>query len=78
MPCNYPLVQTKFKLPATLIKEYRIEGIACDGTVHSLTVTDNHLRFVKLPVDWQVKTVRFVPLATFGCDTFRLFSFEVR
>ena len=23
MPCNYPLVRTRFKLPKTLIKEYK-------------------------------------------------------
>lgn len=78
MPCNYPLVQTKFKLPETLIREYRVEGISADGSVRTLSVTDNHQRFVKHPVDWCVQTVRFVPLSTFGCDSFRLFSFEIK
>ena len=77
MPCNYPLVETRFKLPTTLIKGYRIEGICADGSVHSICVEDNHQRFVKHNVDWCVQKVRFVPLSTNGCEEFRLFSFEV-
>lgn len=78
MPCNYPLVQTKFKLPETLIKEYRIEGETSDGERVSLLVCDSHQRFVRHLVKWKVKTVRFVPLATHGAETFRLFEFEIR
>ena len=77
MPCNYPLVETRFKLPATLIKSYRIEGISTDGIVHTFCVDNNHQRFVKHNVDWCVQKIRFVPLSTNGCEEFRLFSFEV-
>lgn len=77
MPCNYPLVQTKFKLPQTLIREYRIEGITENGEVSEIYVNDNHQRFVQHGIDWCVKTVRFVPLATFGAEQFRLFDFEI-
>ena len=78
MPCNYPLVETRFKLPKTLIKEYRIEGVAEDGTILSLHVTDNHLRFIRHAVDWRVKELRFLPISTHGCEEFRLFDFEVK
>ena len=78
MPCNYPLVQTKFKLPQTIIKEYRIEGVREDGTTEVLHITDNHQRFVKHAVNWKIRSLRFVPVATHGCDSFRLFSFECR
>lgn len=78
MPCYYPLVETKFKLPATLIKEYRIEGISENGDTVSFSVTNNHQRFVLHDVDWKVKKVRFVPISTNGCEDFRLFGFEVR
>ncbi len=77
MPCNYPLVQTKFRLPETLIKEYIIQGISEKGEVKELHITDNHRRFVKHSVDWSVSTVRFIPLATHGDEKFRLFSFEI-
>ncbi|MBQ7336497.1 MAG: FAD-dependent oxidoreductase [Clostridia bacterium] len=77
MPCNYPLVQTKFKLPKTLVCEYRIEGISENGSTVVLQVHDNHQRFVRHTVDWRVKTVRFVPISTHGCEKFRVFDFEI-
>lgn len=78
MPCNYPLEQTKFKLPSTLITKFSIEGISESGQTFGVSVDNNHQRFVKIPVNWRVKTVRFVPKETNGCKEFRLFGFEVR
>ena len=78
MPCNYPLVETRFKLPDTLIKEYKIEGITASGEVKEIHITDNHQRFVKHNAPWRVKTIRFIPISTNGCDEFRLFDFEVK
>ena len=78
MPCNYPLNETRFKLPDTLIKEYRIEGIDKNGNVaETITIKNNHQRLVIHSVDWNVYKVRFVPVATNGCDEFRLFDFEI-
>jgi len=78
MPCNYPLVQTKFKLPKTLLRAYRLEGIDESGKKHEICVENNHQRFVKHRVDWRVKTVRLVPLSTNGAEEFRVFDFEVK
>ena len=36
MPCHYPLVQPNFKLPKTLINEYKIEGVSENGDVMNL------------------------------------------
>lgn len=77
MPSNYPLVETRFKVPATLIKEYRIEGVNEKGELVSLHIDNNHQRFVKHEFKNKVKKLRFVPLKTHGCEEFRLFSFEV-
>lgn len=55
MPCNYPLVQEKFKLPDTLVKEYRIEGENENGEKYEIRVKNNHQRFVVHKVDWCVK-----------------------
>lgn len=77
MPCNYPLKQEKFNLPETLIKAYRVEGISEDGTMQTLDIGDNHQRFVTHKVDWNVKSVRLVPMQTHGCDSFRVFAFEL-
>ncbi|MBQ4048002.1 MAG: FAD-dependent oxidoreductase [Clostridia bacterium] len=77
MPCNYPLVQPKFKLPPTLIKSYRIEAENEQGERFELSVPENHQRFVRHTVDWTVRSIRLVPLETHGSQTFRLFDFEV-
>ena len=74
---NYPLVQTKFKLPKTLIREYVIEGISKTGKTVSLTISDNHQRFVWHSVDLKVHKIRFIPISTHGSEDFRLFSFEI-
>ncbi|MBE6647703.1 MAG: FAD-dependent oxidoreductase [Ruminococcaceae bacterium] len=78
MPCNYPLVQTKFKLPSTLIKEYKIEGENSAGDKLELSVCDNYQRFVRHRIDWKVKKISFIPISTHGCDDFRVFDFEIK
>ena len=78
MPWYYPLVETSFKLPQTLIKEYRIEAENSKGESFSLSVCDNHQRLVRHAVDWKIKSIRFIPISTHGCETFRLFEFEVQ
>lgn len=77
MPCNFPLIQDKFNLPETIIKEYIIEGTNENGESFRIHITDNHQRFVKHTVDWDVKNIKFIPVATFGCEIFRLYSFEI-
>ncbi len=78
MPCNYPLVQTGFKLPKTLIREYRIEGENSFGERFALHVSDNHQRFVRHFVNWSVKKLCFIPISTHGSEKFRLFDFEIK
>ena len=78
MPCNYPLVETRFKLPTTLIKEYKIVGTNSAGEKFEICVPDNHLRFVRHNVDWTVKEIEFIPTSTHGCEDFRLFDFEIK
>ena len=77
MPCCYPLQETKYKVPETLIKEFDIVGTASDGTEFVLHTEENHQRFVRLSVDWEMSQISFVPKATFGSEEFRVFSFEV-
>ena len=77
MPCCYPLIEKRFKLPTTLIREYKIQGISENGEMAEIYIDDNHQRFVAHNVDWNVKTVRFIPLSTFGLDEFRVFDFEI-
>jgi hypothetical protein len=76
MPCSYPLVQPNYKVPATLLKSYRLEGISADGSVKTLTVKENHQRFVRHAVDWQVSILRLIPLSTNGAEKAHIFGFE--
>ena len=78
MPCSYPLVETRFKLPQTLIKEYFLEAEDSAGERFALHVTDNHQRLVKHFVDWKIRILRFIPIETHGCEDFRLFDFEMK
>lgn len=78
MPCNYPLVQERFKLPDTLIKKYRIEGETQNGETIKIEIENNHQRFTLHNVDWNIKKLRFIPIQTNGCEKFRLFNFEVK
>ena len=78
MPCNYPLEEKLVKLPETLIKEYRIEGVQKDGKKITLEVHNNHQRFVRHAVKWCVKEIHFIPISTHGYQQFRLFGFEIR
>lgn len=77
MPCNYPLHDTGYLLPRTLVKSYRLEGICPDGSVVSMEIHDNHQRLVRHKVDWTVSEVRLIPLSTHGCPVCRVFGFEV-
>lgn len=77
MPCNFPLQQEQFKLPKSLITKYRLVGIADNGSCRTLTVEENHQRFVKHSVNWEIKELRLEPLATNGAETFNVFCFEV-
>jgi hypothetical protein len=78
MPCAYPLEETKFKLPDTLIKDYIIEGTNESGEKFTLEVKNNRRRFVRHSVDMKVKNIRFIPLSTHGSAEFRLFALEIK
>ena len=73
MPCNYPLKQTKYRLPETLIRDF---DLILDET-QVLEFRNNRQRFVWIPADETVRCVRLVPKATHGCDTYRVFGFEL-
>jgi hypothetical protein len=77
MPCSYPLKQERYRVPETLVRAYRIEGVGADGIVHTISVTENHQRLVYHTVNWNVQEVRFVPISTYGCEEMHLFSFEL-
>ena len=77
MPCRYPLNETKFKMPDTLIKSYRIEATDSKGNIKVINITNNHKRYVTHKVDWKINSLRLTPLQTYGAKKLNIFSFEV-
>jgi hypothetical protein len=72
---NTPLVH----LPEALIKDLRVE-ISDDGKTWYVAsrLTDIKRRVVYLPVGKTAKTVRVIPEASYGNETVRIFTLDVR
>ncbi len=77
MPCCYPLVEEKYKLPQTLIREFDLVGISHSGERQVFSVAENHQRFVCIPLQWNVTEVQLIPKKTHGSREARIFGFEV-
>ena len=78
MPCSYPLVQPKYKVPATLIKEYKIILSLEDGSKKEIHVPNNRQRFVlHQEINAVITAAELVPISTHGCKEYRVFSFEL-
>lgn len=77
MPCVIRLHENKFKLPKTLIKDFDLLLYKSDGSIKTRAYRNVHARFLKLTISGEYTAVRFVPLATYGDESFRLFDFEI-
>ncbi|MDD4059846.1 MAG: FAD-dependent oxidoreductase [Kiritimatiellae bacterium] len=66
-----------FAPPATLVRDFRIETLAADGTWHrAAECRENFQRLVRVPVKTRACGVRIVPESTWGADIARIFAFE--
>lgn len=77
MPCSYPLQETRFFLPRTLVRDYTLIFSHPDGTENRLHVTDNHQRLCRHTLTEEVVRVTLVLETSWGSPDMRLFSFEV-
>lgn len=77
MPCRYPLNETKFKLPSTLLKSYKIDIELENGETESIFIDNNFKRLVYHNVGKSVKRITLTPLMTYGCKECRIFDFEL-
>lgn len=76
---NRPLGWPDVYVPKTLIKEFRVEGTDENGnTVVIINETDNHQRLCSIDVTGRYKSIRLVPVSTWGSRKFHVFSFDVR
>lgn len=74
---NRPLNWPEGAVPRTLLREFRVEAISPDGTVHTLLhCTDNHQRLIRIPVSGRYASVQLIPLKTWGTEQARVFSFD--
>ena len=79
MPCSYPLRETRWHIPETLVKDFRVEYSEDGGHFQALiNVTGNTQRLVRIPVRVRAKAIRFVPLDTWGAKMMHVFAWDIR
>jgi len=78
MPCIYPLRETRWHTPDSLLRDFRID-ISEDGEQFTelLRVTGNYQRLVRIPVQARAKAIRFVPLRAWGSGEMHVFGWDV-
>ena len=75
MPCYFPLNETRFKVPKTLVKEFTVEITDENGNTTSKTY-ENHQRFVRVPIGKKVTKIKLIPNSTWGSEDYRIFCVE--
>ncbi len=76
MPCNYPLRETRYRLPSTLVTEFELE--ICDQTGHTEQKSFfNHQRSVKIKLGKCVKSIKLIPKETNGASEYRIFGLYI-
>jgi len=79
MPCNYPLEPELRKVPSTMVRAFRIEALDDQGEWRVVQrVTNNYQRLVRIDVDVTTSKIRFIPEETWGAETARVFSWDIR
>jgi len=79
LPSSYPLDRQPRPVPATMIKQFRIDAKNDDDTWTTVFREDNNYqRLVRVPVEVQTTAIRFVPEATWGADRAHVFAMDVQ
>ncbi len=78
MPSYYPLAMPEYKVPASMVKTFRVEG-EVDGVWKTVFRTENNYqRLVRVALKDPVSAIRLVPEATWGSVDATVFAFDVR
>lgn len=79
MPSSYPLSgNSKFDIPKTLTKEYKIEYLNENNSwLLAFETNNNYQRLVKIPVKIEAKAVKLTIKATHGAEKVQIFAFDV-
>lgn len=65
-------------VPASLVKNFRVDYRDASGQWHKLAQAENNYRrLVRMPVAATAQAVRFVPEATWGSEAVRVFAWEI-
>lgn len=78
MPCSIPLKGNRSGVPASMIRNFRIEAHQPDGSwqiVHR--EQDNYQRLVRLPLNVKTDALRIIPESTWGEEKARIFSLDI-
>ncbi len=80
MPCSYPQNHKRHSVPATLVRQFRVETRDAGGNwsvaYRTSETADNFQRLAVVPINRETDGVRVVCEDTWGDDTARLFAFE--
>jgi hypothetical protein len=75
---NHFLNTGSFGFPTTMVKSFDITYTKEDGSLDTISITDNHQRFVKIPLKLVVSKITLKIKETYGDDTANIFSFDFR
>lgn len=79
MPCNYPLIQTDFHVPETMVREFRIEILdENDKWTIIYEIKENYQRLVKINLKVKTKAIRLIPVRTWGAEKAHIFSWDLK
>jgi len=78
MPCKYTLELKGFHTPQTIVKKFRIDLLnELQEWVTIIRIDSNHQRFVNLNIESKTKSIRFVPLETWGDESVQMFAWDI-
>ena len=77
MPCSYPQEGEWTRVPASLVKSFRLEAMVESGGWETVMREDeNYQRLVEVPLHLQARGLRLVVEQTWGAGKVRVFAFE--
>ena len=77
MRANVIDASLKMCMPKTLVKEFKIEITDENGKITEINESLNIKRLVLIDVSAKVKSVKFIPTATWGMDEVNIYAFEI-
>ena len=79
LPSRYTLADEPKSVPKSMVKAFRIEVKTASGEWQAIaSVTDNHHRLVRVPLDVTTTAIRLTPESTWGAPRAHVFAFDVR